>query len=267
MKAILLGAGQGTRLRPLTDDRPKCMVEVDGAPLLEWQLYALRAAGIDDVTIVRGWSRTAIQAEGLRTIDNHRFAQTNMVQSLACAADQLHGDVIVAYTDLLYRPEVIQRARQSRADLGVVVDLEWRGLWERRMDDPLSDAETLRTDGKGRLLEIGQKPTSYEQIEAQYLGIVRLSPAGCEIVRSALRQAATDDAAGRLAFGSPRTLDQAYLTDLLQSLVARDFVVKTIPIHGGWTEVDSHSDLRVAEAIVRDEAWTHPVATTETVGA
>lgn len=266
MKAILLAAGQGTRLRPLTDDRPKCMVEVDGTPLLDWQLYALRTAGIDDVTVVRGWSRSAISGDGLRFVDNQRFAETNMVQSLRCAADHLHGDVIIAYTDLLYRPDVIQRARQSTADVGVVVDLDWRSLWERRMDDPLSDAETLRTDGSGRLTEIGHRPTSYDQIEAQYLGILRLSPAGCEIVRAALDRAAEDDACGRPAFGSERTLDRAYLTDLIDGLIAEDYVVKTIPIRGGWTEVDSHEDLRVAEAIVREEEWTRPRATMEKVG-
>lgn len=267
MKAILLGAGQGTRLRPLTDDRPKCMVEVDGAPLLDWQLYALRAAGIDDVTVVRGWCRTAISGDGLRFVDNHRFAETNMVQSLRCAADHLHGDVIVAYTDLLYRPEVIQRARQSTADIGVVVDMEWRALWERRMDDPLADAETLRTDGKGRLLEIGRRPKSFDEIEAQYLGIVRLSPAGCDVLRETFARAAEADATGRTVFGSERTLDQAYFTDLLDGLIADGYVVKTVPIHGGWTEVDSHDDLRVAEAIVREQNWTHPAAMTETVGA
>ena len=259
MKAILLGAGQGTRLRPLTDDRPKCMVRVEGAPLLDWQLYALRTAGVDDVTVVRGWCRTAIAAPGLRFVDNPRFATTNMVQSLRCALDHLHGDVLIAYTDLLYRPEVVQRARECTADIGVVVDLEWRTLWERRMTDPLADAETLRTDGQGRLLEIGRRPKSYDEIEAQYLGLIRLSPAGCDTLRATLERAAATDGT---VFGSPRTLDQAYFTDLLDGLIADGVVVKTIPIRGGWTEVDSHEDLRVATSIVREQRWTHPSAAT-----
>lgn len=260
VKAILLGAGRGSRLSPLTDDRPKCMVEVGGAPLLDWQLYALRAAGVTDVTVVRGWCRTGISRDGLRTIDNPRFASTNMVQSLRCALDHLRGDVLVAYTDLLYRPEIVQRARECRADVGVVVDLEWRALWQRRMPDPLADAETLRTDGNGRLCEIGQRPESYEQIEAQYLGLVRLSPAGCEILRARLERAAEADARGEKAFGSARTLDEAYLTDLLQGLIDDGVVVKTIPVRGGWTEIDDHGDLTVAEAIVREQNWTHPFA-------
>ena len=141
--------------------------------------------------------------------------------------------------------------------IGVVVDLEWRALWERRMTDPLADAETLRTDGQGRLLEIGRRPRSYDEIEAQYLGLIRLSPAGCDTLRAALERAAATDGP---VFGGPRTLDQAYFTDLLDGLIVDGVVVKTIPIRGGWTEVDSHEDLRVATSIVREQRWTHPSA-------
>ena len=135
------------------------------------------------------------------------------------------------------------------------------------MDDPLADAETLKTDGHGRLLEIGRKPSSYDEIEAQYLGIVRLSPAGCDRIRAALERAVLDDARGASFFDGPRSLDRAYLTDLLDGLIGEGEVVKTIPIRGGWTEVDAHEDLRVAEAIFREENWTHPSARRETVSA
>lgn len=258
MKAILLGAGQGRRLRPLTEDRPKCMVEVCGVPLLHWQLHALRAAGIDDFTVVRGWCRTAIRGQGLRTIDNPRWDQTNMVESLRCAIDEVHGDVLVAYTDLLYQPRVVQAARDSSADIGVIVDLEWRALWQERMEDPLSDAETLRFDSTGRLLEIGQRPTSYDDIQAQYIGMVRLSPAGSDLLRDALTRALAAHRRGEPFFGSQRDLDSAYMTDLLMGLIRENVPVKTIPVRGGWTEIDSLDDLRVAEALVTRERWTLP---------
>lgn len=258
MKAILLGAGQGRRLRPLTEDRPKCMVEVRGVPLLHWQLHALRAAGVDDFTVVRGWCRTAIRGQGLRTIDNPRWDQTNMVESLRCAIDEIHGDVLIAYTDLLYQPHLVQAARDSAADVGVVVDLEWRRLWQERMENPLSDAETLRFDATGRLLEIGQRPNSYDDIQAQYIGMVRLSPAGSDILRDALVRALAAHRRGECFFGSERTLDSAYMTDLLMGLVNEGVPVKTILVRGGWTEIDSLEDLQVAEAIVERERWSRP---------
>ena len=92
MRAILLGAGQGTRLRPLTDDRPKCMVEVGGRPLLDWQIRALRAAGVDDIVLVRGYSRSRIQAPNT-TRYSHRdsvclfFERSPAVDATACPVD------------------------------------------------------------------------------------------------------------------------------------------------------------------------------------
>ncbi|MBK1652709.1 sugar phosphate nucleotidyltransferase [Halorhodospira halochloris] len=63
MRAIILAAGQGTRLRPLTDDRPKCMVELEGKPLLEHQLEVLRGAGIEDIHVVGGYRAEWLQQE------------------------------------------------------------------------------------------------------------------------------------------------------------------------------------------------------------
>ena len=86
MKAIILAAGRGSRLKGLTDDRPKCLVELGGVRLLDWQLAALKAAGIEDVVVVTGYRADLLQAEGVRTIHNPDWARTNMVRSLLCAA-------------------------------------------------------------------------------------------------------------------------------------------------------------------------------------
>ena len=63
MRAVILGAGEGTRLRPYTDDRPKCLVELAGRTLLAWQLDALAAAGVSDTTIVTGYRADQILAD------------------------------------------------------------------------------------------------------------------------------------------------------------------------------------------------------------
>ena len=96
MKALILAAGRGSRLRELTDDRPKCLVSLAGRPLLRWQHDALCAAGAKDVLVVRGYlaERLVPEAAGLpsgafATVDNPRWAQCNMLASLLCAAPWL----------------------------------------------------------------------------------------------------------------------------------------------------------------------------------
>ena len=90
MRAVILAAGEGTRLRPHTNDRPKCLVELAGRPLLAWQLDALHAAGVTDVTIVTGYRADQITV-GTRRVHNDRYDDTNMVASLMCARAAFDG--------------------------------------------------------------------------------------------------------------------------------------------------------------------------------
>src|SRR3954465_14723962 len=150
MRAVILAAGEGTRLRPYTLDRPKCLVPLAGRPLLEWHTDALRKAGIDDITIVTGYRSELVDALGYPTVRNPRFDATNMVASLMCARALLDGsdDGIVSYGDLVFEarvaPALADAARSSRASVAVTVDRRWKRLWDLRMADPLTDAETLR---------------------------------------------------------------------------------------------------------------------------
>ena len=79
MKGVLLGAGRGSRLGRLTIDRPKCMVELAGQPLISWQVRSLRAAGIDDLAVVHGYKGDRIKCSNVEFIANPRWETTNMV--------------------------------------------------------------------------------------------------------------------------------------------------------------------------------------------
>src|SRR5450830_115957 len=143
MRVIILAAGQGTRLRPYTNDRPKCMVELLGKPLLHRQLEVLRAAGINDVALVGGYCAEGLHAEGVEVVLNPRYAQTNMVATLFCAeALMVPGqDLLIAYGDIIYEPRVLEAVLQGDAQLSVAIDRQWRRFWEIRIENPLADAE------------------------------------------------------------------------------------------------------------------------------
>ena len=116
MKVILLAAGQGTRLRPLTDHCPKCMVKVKGRSLIERQLETMRTCGIkeQDIAIVAGYRsdvlKEALKDTEVRIIVNEKFETTNMVCSLMCAEALLQSerDILVSYGDIVYGQEVLQ---------------------------------------------------------------------------------------------------------------------------------------------------------------
>ena len=99
MKALILAAGEGTRLRPYSLDRPKCLVEVDGVSLLDRQLSVLRSEGVADISLIGGYRSDMLKRPGLRLEMNPRYAETNMVWTLFSAEQALQGDLVLAYGD------------------------------------------------------------------------------------------------------------------------------------------------------------------------
>ena len=116
MKVIILAAGQGTRLRPLTDDRPKCMVEVNGKSIIERQLAVMHTCGIkdEDITIVAGYRGDVLQQKFQDTkmdiIINEDYETTNMVCSLMCARELMESqdDIMISYGDIIYEETVLR---------------------------------------------------------------------------------------------------------------------------------------------------------------
>ncbi|MGE5491994.1 MAG: phosphocholine cytidylyltransferase family protein [Actinomycetota bacterium] len=233
MKAIILAAGRGSRMKAMTDDRPKCLVEFRGKPLLQWQIEALQAAGITDIGIVTGYKRELLADRGLVEFHNPRWSETNMVSSLACARDWLLAEpCIVSYSDIFYESNAVSALMESVAALAITYDTQWLELWSRRFGDPLLDAETFRLNADGTLAEIGGKPSSIAEIEGQYMGLLRFTPAGwseIEAIRKALPQ--TDQ-------------DRMHMTGTLQRVIdAKRIGIGTVPYTGTWGEIDSIDDL------------------------
>ncbi len=252
MRLIILAAGQGTRLRPLTDERPKCLVELGGRPLLEWQLAAAREAGITDITVIGGYRIDQLRKYNVQLIENPRFASTNMVRTLMCARDLFKDGFIMSYGDIVYSPSVLKRLLSDTHAIAVTVDRQWRSYWKRRLEDPLSDAETLKIRSDGNLGELGQKPQSYADIEAQYIGLVAFRPDGVRQLQQSFEQILSEDAAGKNPFGGKRSLDALYMTDLLQGMIDTGVNLHAMQIDGGWVEVDSVSDLGLAEQLLTE---------------
>jgi L-glutamine-phosphate cytidylyltransferase len=260
IRAIVLAAGEGTRLRPYTVDRPKCLVTFDGATLLEHQRAALTLAGVDDVTVVSGHGREAFDGIDIATRVNQLYATTNMVASLMCARDLLDGssDVLVAYGDIVYESRVVHDLLDADASLATTVDRRWRRLWSLRMEEPLDDAETLRIDERGVIVDIGRRATSYDQVQAQYMGLILIRS---EIVATVVD---TFDELDPMGDYRGRTRDQMFMTTFLALLGESVAPLHAVEVDGGWLEFDEVADLERYEQLRRtgalDEQWRSEVS-------
>lgn len=242
MKAIILAAGQGTRLRPLTNEKPKCLVDLEGRTLLDHQLQTLKFVGIDDVSVVAGYKADKIHRSEVKLYRNKRFAETNMVATLFEAKSEMEEDcdLIISYGDIVYEPSVLKSIKEVNAPVTVAVDKEWRRYWEARMEDPLSDAETLRLAADGRILELGKKPKSYEEIEGQYIGLIKIRADYVSRLRNLW------ESMDREATYDGQTFENMYMTSFLQHIVNMNWEVRPAWIENGWAEVDCKEDLKVA---------------------
>jgi L-glutamine-phosphate cytidylyltransferase len=233
MKAIILAAGRGRRMKNLTDERPKCLVELRGKVLLDWQLNALREAGISEIAIVTGYKRELLSNRGLVEFHNPRWAETNMVSSLTYAQEWLLAEpCIMSYSDIFYQASAVELLMTSAASLAITYDPHWLKLWEKRFGDPLLDAETFRLNSDKTLAEIGNKPKSVQEVQGQYMGLLRLTPEGWgEMLR--------------IRAGLPSAeCDRMHMTGTLQRVIeAGRIAIEAIPYELSWGEVDSAGDL------------------------
>jgi choline kinase len=258
-RAIIVAAGRGSRLGPETEEIPKCMVKVAGRPMLHHQLDALRAAGITDVVVVRGYKGTLIDGgtHPLRFVENPEWERNNILASLIYAAAEMDRGFFFAYSDIVYAPVVAARlaqaARSEAASAALVVDRRWSDAYVGRTLHPVPEAELAATTGTGdeiRIAKVGKQVVPQEQAAGEFIGLAWFSAAGAQALLGVWQQAL---ATGGLEapFGRARALRHAYLSDAFNALADAGHRLAPVFIDGQWREIDTGQDLAAAQPIVR----------------
>ncbi len=239
-KALILAAGQGTRLRPITNDRPKCLVPLVGVSLLERQVNTLRSQGINDIHIATGYRADQIETLGFDTSYNERFDKTNMVESMFSACDFIKScdeDLIIGYGDIVYQESNLTSVLDGENEITLMIDKEWKELWSIRLENPLEDAETLILDSEGYVTELGKKPEGYENIHGQYTGLIKVR---ADKISELVKFYGELD---RTAVYDGKDFNNMYMTSFIQLLINAGWKVKAAIVKNGWLEVDSVEDL------------------------
>ena len=234
--AVILSAGQGRRLSPLTDARPKCLVPIAGRPILEWQLRALAAAGVDESAVVTGFCANAVEAmlmttsvpAEVRTVYNPSYSVADNIGSCWAAKDLIGPDTLLLNGDTLFEPEIVLRVlEQATAPISVTIDS--KGMYD-------SDDMKILREGD-RLTAIGK--TLEAPVDGEAIGMIRFQGDGGKRFVAAMRSALNDQA----------TLRRWYLSIIDE--LAREGGVGVVSIEGlTWSEIDFPRDLPIAESKV-----------------
>jgi phosphoenolpyruvate phosphomutase len=259
VRAIIIAAGSGKSLLPLTEERPKCMLDIKGRTLLDRQLELLRGAGIQDIAVVRGYRKETVVASNVRFYDNDAYDETGELRSLFAAEAELRGRVLFLYADILFERAVLERLLRAEGDVVIAVDRAWMDQRDRLLplskpvdlvvtsDPPQPGRRSLGEDWPDQLLQIGQR-IAPEAATGEFIGLAAFSPRGTELLREAYARALATPKATLHEAESVRT---AAFTDLLHVLVAAGQPVTCVSTWKGWLEIDTFEDYQRAWAEIR----------------
>src|SRR5439155_5120065 len=115
-----------------------------GRTLLERQMEAYRAVGVDEICVVRGYQAGRVNLPGCRYFDNPSYRQNNILASLFCAEAAMEGGFYFSYADIIFRREVVARLSDAEGDYGLVIDRKWSEAYVGRTLHPEPEAELAR---------------------------------------------------------------------------------------------------------------------------
>jgi len=260
--AVVIAAGLGLRLKPLTDALPKCMLDVQGSTMLNRALETFRESSLSRSVVIGGFEAARMRLpEQVTLVMNHDYTNNNILHSLACARNQMDGEgtVLISYSDIIFRGSVVKNfLSDETADISIVVDQKWPDRYQGRMLHPLSQAEAAKFGSGQELLQTGKDLLTEDhdpQCWGEFIGMMKMTPKGRDLFWGVF-----DDVNSKLAMDAPfqGTIEwrRAYITDLLQELVDREIDVHCSLIQGGWLEIDTTEDYDLAASFDFSESRT-----------
>ena len=238
MKAIILSAGQGSRLGHLTDDKPKCLIDFNGRTLLDWQLDTLQANGVREAVVVTGFHDDLVEAAIARrsggpavtTVFNPFYKVADNTGSLFMARQHLAGDCLVWNGDTLVSERLMSRVIANARE-GICVTIDRKEAYD-------ADDMKVVVDGDGRLQAIGKR-LPLEQVNAESIGLLAFRGGGAGLFRDWIEKAI------RTSEGTTIW----YLRVIHQ--IAQAHPIWTLDIRGEeWGEVDFPEDVERARDLV-----------------
>jgi phosphoenolpyruvate phosphomutase len=235
--ALVLAASRGDELRELTEDKPKAMVRVGDRPLLAHIAASYRATGIDDITVVRGYRKDAVNLADLHYVDNDDYADTGELHSLwkGLGSRDWPNGVVVSYGDVLFRKYVLEYLREVGDELVIPVDTQWQDSVNRGRDVDYVNCSLpySRTHyNRPVLLRKMTGDLPQREIHGEWMGLVYISPSALPAVRAALDE----------MHAEPRNRT-AKVPALLNRLASSGHAARVVYTSGNWLDVDSLDDV------------------------
>ena len=177
-----------------------------------------------------------------------------MVESLFTAREKINDSVIVVYGDIVFESKIIQKLIDSRHDISVVIDKNWKDLWNVRFENPLDDAESLILDENGLIKELGQKEKNINNIQGQFIGLMKFQNTGIDNIINFYEEMKNISNSTVNPLNPNLSFEKSFMTDFLQGLIQNNQKLNAIIIKNGWLEIDSLEDYNLYEKMNKNKS-------------
>lgn len=244
MKAIIIGAGRGSRLKAMTDSQPKCFAQVGGKRILDWALAAFNGAGLANQIFIGGYQLDMIRSQypHLTFCNNANWANNNILLSLFHAEQHMDSGFVCSYSDILFRDSVVKDALDHPGDIVLCVDTHWRARYSDRSQHPEHDAEKVTVEGD-RVKSVRRDIPS-EQAGGEYIGVAKFTARGAKILHEHYHRV-REEFAGKPWRGAT-VFEKAYVILLFQEMIERGVPIHFVATHGDYMEIDTEEDFALA---------------------
>ncbi len=248
-RAIIIGAGRGSRLMPTTANTPKCFAEVAGQRLLDWAVDAFQQNNIHDIVFIGGYQMESVQAEypNFTYRENTDWPNNNILASLMYAEDLMDEPFLCCYSDVLFTPAIVEAIVKNDNEMALGVDTEWLTRYVHRTEHPSDDAEKV-------IVQNGSVTRIHREIPeaaayGEYIGLAKFSTSGASALKDAYH--ARREQFAQEPYREAKVFEKAYLIHLLQDMIEQGQSMMHVDTPGGYIEVDTQQDFDYAR-----QFWT-----------
>ncbi|MFW9875367.1 MAG: sugar phosphate nucleotidyltransferase [Candidatus Thorarchaeota archaeon] len=261
MKAIIIAAGPSKRLRPLTDELPKCMLKINGKTILQNTIELFRKNGINDISVIKGYKKEKINLPNVTYFENTDFMNNNILHSLMFAREKLEEaikkgeDVVITYSDIWYNDGVVKALVQSKEAIASIVDTDWEVYYDGRTDHPIDEAENVIMDDNKKMLKIGKHIFTNDipkDKQGEFIGLWKFTPEGTKIFLKHFDR--LNSILSKLdSYQNTKEWQKSYITDIFQEMIDKGEKLHCVLIKKNWAEFDTVQDFkRIGGEIPKD---------------
>ena len=249
--AIILAAGFGSRLLPLTEDKPKSLIEFGGKTLLERNVEMFKKHGIDDITIITGYKKEKIDLSNINYVENKNFENNSTLASLFYAEEKIQNSTIITYSDIIFEEKVLEELMIMKNDIIAVIDAKWKDYWKLRINETISEAtETAVFSTEKIITSIGYKNP---QANGHFIGLMKLENNGSKKFKELFLKTKQEKIGSKNNLNQELPFEKLRIVDLLEGLIKINYPLHALLIDNGWIEFDTINDYNLYSKMLNEK--------------